>query len=158
MTPKSRTNKQLREAGLNPKKADESPQYRCSWRPTCYSCQRLGCCRLWRYLIHWTSQVNWWTGWRGRGFLHDQRQGKGSGKQFQVVRSKRCLQWLERKSILCVIEAPVPVGKTGRAFKLTEATIEHWLNNVMEVTNFKWASSKQFVYWGLLLTDQFSYN
>ena len=31
--------------------------------------------------------------------------------------------WLERKSVLCVIEAPIPIGKTGHAFHLTEATI-----------------------------------
>ena len=39
--------------------------------------------------VHW--QIDEQPGWRGRGFLHDQRQGKGSGKQFQVSRSKRCL-------------------------------------------------------------------
>ena len=38
--------------------------------------------------------------------------------------AKKDVLWLKRMSILCVIEPPVPVGKTGRAFKLTEATIE----------------------------------
>ena len=37
------------------------------------------------------QQIDEQSAWRGRGFLHDQRQGKGSGKQFQVARSKRCL-------------------------------------------------------------------
>ena len=52
------------------------------------------------------------------------RQGKGkeAASSFKWPAQKNVL-WLERKSILCVIEAPVPVGKTGRAFQFTEATI-----------------------------------
>lgn len=47
-------------------------------------------------------------------------KGKTAASSFKWPAQKDVL-WLERKSILCVIEAPVPVG---RAFKLTEATIE----------------------------------
>ena len=50
-------------------------------------------------------------------------KGKAAASSFKWSAQKDVL-WLERKSILCVIEAPVPVGKTGRTFKVTEATIE----------------------------------
>ena len=48
---------------------------------------------------------------------------KAAASSFKWPAQKNVL-WLERKSILCVIEAPVPVGKTGPAFQLPEATIE----------------------------------
>ena len=48
-------------------------------------------------------------------------KGKAAASSFKWPARKDVL-WLERKSILCVIEAPVPVGKTGRAFKLAEAS------------------------------------
>ena len=50
-------------------------------------------------------------------------KGKGAASSFKWPTQKVAL-WLERKSILCVIKAPVPVGKSGHAFKLTEAMIE----------------------------------
>lgn len=50
-------------------------------------------------------------------------KGKAAARSFKWPAQKDVL-WLERKSILCVFEAPVLVGKTGPAFKLTETRIE----------------------------------
>lgn len=49
---------------------------------------------------------------------------RGKGNSFKWPAQKDVL-WLESgHSILCVIEPPVPIGKTGRTFRVTDATVQ----------------------------------
>ena len=48
---------------------------------------------------------------------------RGKGNSFKWPAQKDVL-WLERHSILCVIEPLVPLGRTGRIFKVTDVTVE----------------------------------
>ena len=48
---------------------------------------------------------------------------RGKGNSFKWPARKDVL-WLERHSILCVIEPPIPLGRTGRTFKVTDVTVE----------------------------------
>ena len=50
-------------------------------------------------------------------------KGKAATNSFKWPARKDVL-WVTKQSILCVIEHPLLAGKTGRLFKVTEATME----------------------------------
>ena len=50
-------------------------------------------------------------------------KGKAATNSFKWPAQKDVL-WVTKQSILCVIEPPLPACKTGRTFKVTEATME----------------------------------
>ena len=76
-----------------------------SWRPTCgYSCQRLGCYRLWRCLVHrldkFSKLMNSRDGQVEVSFM-TKGKGKATTSSFKWPTRKDVFKWFERKSILC---------------------------------------------------------
>ena len=75
-----------------------------SWRLTFYSCQRLGCCRLWRCLVHrldkFSKLMNSQDGEVEVSFM-TKGKGKAAASSFKWTARKDVFKWFERKSILC---------------------------------------------------------